>query len=164
MGTKETTYQKIYEENYPKVMRLCLGYTAGNESLAKDLAQDTFVKVWQNLDGFRNESGFGTWIYRICVNTCLAELRKERKKNRKIQIDCLQVSDSYENTSYKEDMLNLLYTCINKLSSTNKAIILLELEGLPQLEISEIIGIKHEALRTRIYRIKQQLTKCVNHE
>jgi RNA polymerase sigma-70 factor (ECF subfamily) len=164
MGTKETTYQKIYEENYPKVMRLCLGYTAGNESLAKDLAQDTFVKVWQNLDGFRNESGFGTWIYRICVNTCLAELRKERKKNRKIQIDRLQVSDSYENTSDKEDMLNLLYTCINKLSSTNKAIILLELEGLPQLEISEIIGIKHEALRTRIYRIKQQLTKCVNHE
>tara|TARA_R110002051_G_scaffold73135_2_gene132705 strand:+ start:4709 stop:5203 length:495 start_codon:yes stop_codon:yes gene_type:complete len=164
MGTKETTYQKIYEENYPKVMRLCLGYTAGNESLAKDLAQDTFVKVWQNLDDFRNESGFGTWIYRICVNTCLAELRKERKKNRKLQIDGLQVSDASENPSDKEDMLNLLYTCINKLSSTNKAIILLELEGLPQLEISEIIGIKHEALRTRIHRIKQQLTKCVNHE
>ncbi|APQ17399.1 RNA polymerase sigma factor [Maribacter hydrothermalis] len=164
MGSKETTYQKIYEENCPKVMRLCLGYTAGNESLAKDLVQETFIKVWQNLEGFRNESGFGTWIYRICVNTCLAELRKERKKDRKLQIDGLQVSDSSENPADKEDMLNQLYTCINKLSSTNKAIILLELEGVPQLEISEIIGIKHEALRTRIYRIKQQLTKCVNNE
>jgi len=164
MRSKEITYQKIYEENYPKVMRLCMGYTAGNESLAKDLVQETFIKIWQNLDSFRNESGIGTWIYRICVNTCLAEIRRERKKERELQIDSLQVSDSNDNPAEKEDMLVQLYKCINKLSSTNKAIILLELEGLPQLEISEIIGIKHEAVRTRIHRIKQQLTKCVNNE
>lgn len=164
MSSKEITYQKIYEENYPKVMRLCMGYAAGNESLAKDLVQETFIKIWQNLDGFRNESGIGTWIYRICVNTCLAEIRRERKKDKKLHIDKIQISDSTENASEKEEMLVQLYSCINKLSSTNKAIILLELEGLPQLEISEIIGIKHEAIRTRIHRIKQQLTKCVNDE
>ncbi|WP_299318544.1 RNA polymerase sigma factor [uncultured Maribacter sp.] len=164
MGSKEITYQQIYEENYPKVMRLCMGYTVGNESLAKDLAQETFIKVWQNLEGFRNESGLSTWIYRICVNTCLAEIRRERKKDKNLQIDNLQVSDSVDNATEKEDMLVQLYKCINKLSSTNKAIILLELEGLPQLEISEIMGIKHEAIRTRIHRIKQQLTKCVHNE
>ncbi|WP_405400056.1 RNA polymerase sigma factor [Maribacter sp. Asnod2-G09] len=164
MGSKEITYQKIYKENYPKVMRLCMGYTVGNESVAKDLAQETFIKVWQNLDGFRNESGLSTWIYRICVNTCLAEIRRERKKDKNLQIDNLQISDSVDNTTEKEDMLVQLYKCINKLTSTNKAIILLELEGLPQLEISEIMGIKHEAIRTRIHRIKQQLTKCVHNE
>lgn len=164
MGSKEITYQKIYEKNYPKVMRLCMGYTVGDESLAKDLAQETFIKVWQNLEGFRNESGLSTWIYRICVNTCLAEIRRERKKDKNLQIDNLQVSDASDNATEKEDMLVQLYECINKLSSTNKAIILLELEGLPQLEISEIMGIKHEAIRTRIHRIKQQLTKCVHNE
>jgi RNA polymerase sigma-70 factor (ECF subfamily) len=164
MGSKEITYQKIYEENYPKVMRLCMGYTVGDESLAKDLAQETFIKVWQNLEGFRNESGLSTWIYRICVNTCLAEIRRERKKDKNLQIDNLQVSDASDNATEKENMLVQLYECINKLTSTNKAIILLELEGLPQLEISEIMGIKHEAIRTRIHRIKQQLTKCVHNE
>ena len=164
MGSKEITYQKIYEENYPKVMRLCMGYTVGDESLAKDLAQETFIKVWQNLEGFRNESGLSTWIYRICVNTCLAEIRRERKKDKNLQIDNLQVSDASDNATEKEDMLVQLYECINKLCSTNKAIILLELEGLPQLEISEIMGIKYEAIRTRIHRIKQQLTKCVHNE
>ena len=164
MGSKEITYQKIYEENYPKVMRLCMGYTVGDESLAKDLAQETFIKVWQNLEGFRNESGLSTWIYRICVNTCLAEIRRERKKDKNLQINNLQVSDASDNATKKEDMLVQLYECINKLSRTNKAIILLELEGLPQLEISEIMGIKHEAIRTRIHRIKQQLTKCVHNE
>ena len=81
MASKENTYKNIYKENYAKVMRLCMGYTVGDEALAKDLAQETFIKVWQNLDGFRNESGIGTWIYRICVNTCLAEIRKQRKKD-----------------------------------------------------------------------------------
>lgn len=164
MASKENTYKNIYKENYAKVMRLCMGYTVGDEALAKDLAQETFIKVWQNLDGFRNESGIGTWIYRICVNTCLAEIRKQRKKDRNLSLDAIQVSDSDENPNEKEDMLVQLYSCIDKLSSINKAIILLELEGLPQLEISEIMGIKHEAIRTRVHRIKQQLTKCVNNE
>ena len=164
MASKENTYKNIYKENYTKVMRLCMGYTVGDEALAKDLAQETFIKVWQNLDGFRHESGIGTWIYRICVNTCLAEIRKQRKKDRNLSLDTIQVSDSDENPNEKEDMLVQLYSCIDKLSSINKAIILLELEGLPQLEISEIMGIKHEAIRTRVHRIKQQLTKCVNNE
>ena len=98
------------------------------------------------------------------MNTCLAEIRRERKKDKNLQIDNLQVSASNDDSAEKEDMLIQLYKCINKLSSANKAIILLELEGLPQLEISEIMGIKHEAIRTRIHRIKQQLTKCVHNE
>ena len=84
--------------------------------------------------------------------------------SRNLSLDTIQVSDSDENPNEKEDMLVQLYSCIDKLSSINKAIILLELEGLPQLEISEIMGIKHEAIRTRVHRIKQQLTKCVNNE
>ena len=59
-------------------------------------------------------------------------------------------------------MLTGLYACINKLSKTNRAIIMLELEGLPQKEIAEIMGLKHEAIRTRIHRIKNELIKCTN--
>ena len=161
---KEETYKKIYEDNYPKVMRLCLGYTGGDEPLSKDLAQETFLKIWQHLDSFRNESAIETWIYRITVNTCLAALRKEKKKSGSIKIENLQLSDETANSAIKERMLSQLYSCINKLTVSNKAIILLELEGLPQQEIATIMGLKHEAIRTRIHRIKNQLTKCVHHE
>ena len=57
-----------------------------------------------------------------------------------------------------------MYRCIDKLSAENKSIILLELEGLPQKEIAEITGINHAAIRTRIHRIKDQLSKCVKNE
>jgi RNA polymerase sigma-70 factor (ECF subfamily) len=60
----------------------------------------------------------------------------------------------------KEENLNSLYACIEKLSKGNKSIILLELEGVPQKDIAAIMGINHEAIRVRIHRIKIELTKC----
>lgn len=47
---------------------------------ADDLVQDVFVKVWNNLDKFRAESGLYTWVYRIATNECLNFLRKKRQK------------------------------------------------------------------------------------
>lgn len=164
MREKELSFKKVYESSYPKVMRLCLGYVNGDYNSARDLSQEVFIKVWDNLDAFRQESSIVTWIYRITVNTCLGKLRKNRKKIKNFNID--EIQEPLENKSElkRERMLTTLYNCINGLSEMNKAIILLELEGLPQKEIANIIGIRDEALRTRIYRIKNQLTKCAKND
>lgn len=155
--SKETDFHQIYTANYSKVISLCLGYVKGNEFLAKDLAQEVFVKVWQNLSHFRQQSKISTWIYRITVNTCLQELRK--KKYGDLPIDVGQ--DGTSNAVEMEDRFRRMYKCINSLSPENRSIILLELEDVPQMEIAEIIGISHAALRTRIHRIKEQLSNCV---
>jgi len=155
--SKETDFHQIYTANYPKVISLCLGYVKGNEFLAKDLAQEVFVKVWQNLPHFRQQSKISTWIYRITVNTCLQELRK--KKYLDLTMDIAQETTS--NTIEIEDQFQQMYKCINSLSPENRSIILLELEEVPQTEIAEIIGISHAAIRTRIHRIKEQLSNCV---
>lgn len=47
---------------------------------ASDLMQNTFIKVWKNLDGFREDSRFYTWIYRIATNECLVFLKKKRQR------------------------------------------------------------------------------------
>jgi len=164
MTRTEEKYKEVYKEHYPKVMRLCLGYVGGDHALAKDLTQEIFIKVWENLKQFRNESSIGTWIYRISVNTCLAQLRNQKKNLKNYDIGAIPEQLEEDSEQDRGQMLSQLYTCINKLTETNKAIILLELEGLPQKEISDIIGIKHEAIRTRIHRIKSQLTKCANNE
>ena len=164
MNLKEVRYKEIYTTNYPKVLRLCMGYTGGNEASSKDLAQEVFIKIWQHLEAFRNESSIDTWVYRISVNTCLASIRKEKKRKTTVRLQDIQLTDVEDITVDKELMFSQLYRCINTLAPMNKAIILLELEGVPQQEISEIMGIKHEAIRTRVHRIKNQLIKCVNHE
>lgn len=69
-----------------------------------------------------------------------------------------------EVTEVREMQFQKMYRCIDTLAPVNKAIILMELEGLPQKEIAQVMGIKHEAIRTRIHRIKKELSKCVDHE
>ena len=164
MNSIDKRYKELYATHYPKVMRLCLGYVAGDQDVAKDLTQEIFIKIWENLENFRSESSISTWIYRISVNTCLSKLRTGKKITKTIAIaDVSEIIEEHSGAD-RENQLVQLYECIQKLSETNRAIILLVLEGLPQNEISEIIGMKHDAIRTRIHRIKSQLTKCVSHE
>jgi len=162
MKRLESSFDKIYNNNYTKVIRLCLGYVNGNVMLAKDLTQEVFIKVWENITSFREESNISTWIYRITVNTCLIYLRNNKKiKNTSDKIEHLKITDELSPLLDKGLKLKQLYTCINNLNKDNKTIILLELEGIPQKEISDIIGVSHEAIRVRIHRIKNELIKCV---
>src|SRR5690606_3698156 len=79
MNDQRRLFQQLFEDNSKKVFNLCYGYT-GDADVANDLMQETFIKVWQNLDKFRNQSQLSTWIYRIGVNTCLSHLRSAKRK------------------------------------------------------------------------------------
>lgn len=160
MKESQLDFERIYQENYQKVIRICMGYVKGDDDLAKDLTQEVFIKVWKQLDSFRNESSISTWIYRITVNTCLLQLRNKKFLKRADVIGGLSEAEE-ESRPSKENQLKQMYQCIDKLPKDNKGIILLELEGLPQKEIAEIMGLSHEAVRVRVHRIKNSLTKCV---
>lgn len=153
-------FEEIYRENYSRVISLCLGYVSGNEDLAKELTQIAFIKAWEHLKNFRHQSQISTWIYRIAVNTCLQELR--RRKFMPILMD--MAMDPTDDPWEKARRLSTMYHCINQLSPENKTIILLELQDVPQTEIADILGLSHAAIRTRIHRIKEQLSTCVKHE
>ena len=157
----ELKFEEIYKTNYPKVMRLCLGYVNGDSMLAKDLAQEIFIKVWEHLGSFRNESSISTWIYRITVNTCLLSIRNKKKINSSNNLEIIESTNEPTTEEDNEQKVSQLYNCINTLNKDSKSIILLELEGLPQKKIAEIMGLSHEAVRVRVHRIKNELTKCV---
>lgn len=70
-------FELIYKEYWSKIFRLCMGYVNDYE-LARDMAQETFIKVWQHLPEFRNEAAVGTWIFRIATNHCLRQLEQRR--------------------------------------------------------------------------------------
>jgi RNA polymerase sigma factor (sigma-70 family) len=160
---KEILFNELFSQQYPKVFRLCKGYFCGDHAVASDAAQEVFVKIWENLDGFRNESSISTWIYRITVNTCLLFLRKSSSK-KEIRTDDFPEMLSESDAEDKEIQLKQMYQCIEKLEETNKMIILMLLEGIEYSEISEVVGITEETLRVRIHRIKKNLTQCVQNE
>ena len=68
-------------KRHQSAVRACLRkLTTGNHGLADDLAQDTFVLAWRNLESFRQEARFSTWLYRIATNCWLAHARKRHEE------------------------------------------------------------------------------------
>ena len=156
----EQEFTNIYNSHVSKVHRLCLGYASGNNELANEWLQETFIKVWTHRNSFNGESSIGTWIYRIALNVCLGDLRKSQKR---IPINEEILSNSLTDDYRTDDEINIkkMYRCIDQLNAQNRALILLELENIPQATIADTIGLTHGALRTRLSRIRKSLLKCI---
>ena len=160
MADKEIVFKQIFEANSKKIYHLCYGYT-GDDDAANDLLQETFLKVWQNLEKFRNQAMISTWIYRIAVNTCLTYLRSE-KRQAKDELTPELAETRREEFSEKNEQVDLLYKCISKLEESERIIITMVLDEMPYPEIAEISGISEGNLRFKIHRIKQRLTELYN--
>ncbi|MEZ5344769.1 MAG: sigma-70 family RNA polymerase sigma factor [Pyrinomonadaceae bacterium] len=153
-------FEEVYTNFSSRIFRVCMGYVNDPEQ-ARDLTQETFILVWQNLSKFRNESKISTWIFRIATNVCL---RAIEKSNRVRTVDLPhdlpnKVSETAKREHSKK--LRVLYDSIGELEETDKLIISLVLEELPQKEIAEIVGLSEGNIRVKVHRIKQKLADNV---
>lgn len=144
----------LYKEYWGKVFRLCMGYV-NDYNLAQDMAQETFVKVWQYLPAFRGESNVGTWIFRIATNNCLRQLEQQKR----MPPTDFPLDLPEEEKADSESQIQLLYKCISELPEIDRIIISLELEEVRQADIAQIVGLSESNIRVRIHRIKVLLTQ-----
>ena len=147
-------FEQLYKSYWQKVFRLCMGFV-NDYDIAQDIAQETFIIVWQKLDTFRNESSIGTWIFRIASNNCLRQIEKEK---RFLKAE-LPINITEENHPSIEPQIQFLYKCIAQLPETERIIISLELEDVKQAEIAKIVGLSEANTRVKIHRIKEKLTQ-----
>ncbi|CAI2768688.1 RNA polymerase sigma factor [Flavobacterium collinsii] len=147
-------FEEIYATYWQKIFRLCMGYVNDYDQ-AQDLAQETFITVWEQLPKFRNGSIVGTWIFRIASNNCLRQIRKE-KRYPKAE---LPIYLANENRIDIEPKIQLLHKCISELPEIDRIIISLELENIKQAEIAKIVGLSEANIRVKIHRIKERLTQ-----
>lgn len=155
-------FESLYIKYHRKIIILCRGYTNDN-AIAEDLAQETFIKVWKNLDAYRSEATISTWIYRIAVNTCLSFIRSELGKKRILPL-LPEIENNGESNLSQTQEINELYRCINKLNDLDRLVITMVLEEVPYPEIADILNMSPGNLRVKIHRIKNELTKIYNHE
>lgn len=146
-------FEEIYSLYSPQIFRVCMGYINDREQ-AKDLTQETFISVWKNLSTFRNQSKISTWIFRIATNNCLRALERS-KRVMTTELPFHLPDETREET--QEEKLTFLYNCIAELEETERIIISLVLEDLPQAEIAAIVGLSTVNTRVKIHRIKEKL-------
>src|SRR5262245_25345807 len=76
-GDREA-FRELFEAHKDRVWTVALRFS-GDESAARDVTQQVFLKLFTNIAGFRRESNFKTWLYRLVANECMDEFRKKRR-------------------------------------------------------------------------------------
>jgi RNA polymerase sigma-70 factor (ECF subfamily) len=133
----------------------------------QDLFQEIVIQLWKAYPRFRGDSKFGTWLYRIALNTAISGLRKQKKNIQTMEPDQLptEIQDIQYNKD-KEEKIQQLYRAIHQLPEIERGIVMLYLEDRSYEEMEDILGINQNNLRVKMNRIKEKLrklTKVVEH-
>lgn len=163
MNSPESIFQTLHREYHSMVCTLCRGFVKGDLDLAADLTQDVFINVWNALPGYRAEASYKTWIYRITVNTCLLQIRKDKKRI-SVPLETAVLSSKADIQEKQNETDHILYRAIGKLEEIERLIIMMVLEEVKYEEIASILGITENHLRVKIHRIKSRLKKLIEDE
>lgn len=161
---KEETIEWLMNEYGKSVVRLAFTFVK-KEQLAEDIAQDVFIKCFEKLDTFRNESSYKTWIFRITINLCKDRLRSWSFKN--IIFTDLFAKRSITNNTPETELMNLeekkeLSMKVLALPiKYREVIILYYYEELTYNQITELLDISLSTLKSRLHRARLLLRKIM---
>ncbi len=150
---------RVLVERYQNLVFTIAFRITNNREEAEEVAQDVFMKVYNNLGGFKGDSKFSSWLYRIAHNTGLTKIRGRKEEHK--QIDT--TTDYYAGPS----VLNEAEQSFTK-ADLNKAISMLEPEEATIItlfylseqsldEIAEILNIEPNAAKVRLFRSRKKL-------
>ena len=153
----ETTFNILVQRHKEKVRNI-IYLTLGNNDQVDDIAQEVFLTVYKNLNSFRFESQFTTWLYRITVNKCKDYLRKIKIRNIFTPIKESEIEVGYNPHSDDSDIKEIVHTAIAKLPDKLRIPLMLkDIEGLSYQEIAESIQCEIGTVKSRIFRVREGL-------
>jgi len=162
-------FEELVNRYEKKIYRLGMNIT-GNPEDAEDVLQDTFLKAFEHLPEFREDSRFYTWIVRIAVNEALMKLRKRRSSKEvafeetEDQDGEVQVRDyadwrpNPEQMLAREEMEQILRTAIQALPPGFRTVFYLrDVEGLATEETAQLLNLSTGAVKARLFRARLRL-------
>ena len=153
----ESTFNNLVQRHKEKVRNI-IYLTIGNHDLVDDIAQEVFLTVYKNLNNFRFESQFTTWLYRITVNKCKDHLRKMKIRNIFSPIKESEEELGYNPTPDDSDIKEIVQNAIAKLPDKLRVPLLLkDIEGLSYQEIAESVQCGIGTVKSRIFRAREGL-------
>jgi RNA polymerase sigma-70 factor, ECF subfamily len=130
----------------------------GNEADAQDLAQEAFLRAWRGLGGFRGDSSFSTWLYRIVTTTCLKFLRGRPPRTQPLDDTSEAPAGRPDEVIEARARHTALLRAIAALRPEQRAaLVLREFEGCSYEEIAAIMGITVPAVKGRLHRARLEL-------
>ena len=166
----EGAFNFLMNKYYPRVYASLFSFTKSKED-SEDLAQQTFVKVWQQIQSFRGDSAFFTWVYRIAINLAKNYVASSGYKKQKVNnsIDQLEIdissNENIESMLIHSQSVDDIKDFINTMPEALKtAFTLRESEGKSYEEISIITETPIGTVRSRIFRARESIVDFMKKE
>jgi len=155
----EQEFISLVKQHERVIYNVCTFYVSETSPL-EDLFQDIVLNLWKAYPKFRNESKTSTWIYRIALNTCVSDLRRNAKLRQNVPLSFSEHLVFEQETKSAE--IQELYSLIYKLDNIERSIILLWLEEKSYQEIADITGFSTASVAMRLKRTKEKLKNMSN--
>ncbi|HAE62732.1 MAG TPA: RNA polymerase subunit sigma [Eubacteriaceae bacterium] len=159
---KNIALETIVKEYGNKVYNLIVKLISDKED-AKDLTQEVFIRIYNNIELFKGNSSFYTWIYSIAVN-CSKDYWRKKKETYSLDAmkDVFYSNNKTEDIAEKNELRAIIISEIYKLDADQKeAVILRDIMGFSYSEISEILSISQGTVKSRISRGRHKLRSCL---
>lgn len=151
-----------------KMYAVCIRMCANQED-AQDCLQEAMLRIYRSISGFKGQSSFSTWIYRVTMNTCLDELRKKKNKQTTSLDGLLDTgwspSDDYdtpEHHAIEDERKKAIRGAIAELPEDMRSVIVLrDIEGFSYDEIAVMLGINVGTIKSRISRGREKLREKI---
>ena len=153
---KSKAQRKMYNKYASMVMAVCLRYMSDRQR-AEDMLQDSFVKLFEKIDKYDSTGSFDAWVRRLTANTCLDQLRKDKKQLLDVHIDDVQIT-SKESTVLQQMNANDIMEIVRELPDGYRTVFnLYAVEGYPHKEIAEMLNISENTSKSQYSRAKKML-------
>jgi RNA polymerase sigma factor (sigma-70 family) len=166
LAGKSSAYSYIVDIHKDKAFNLAFRI-CGNREEAEEVAQDSFLKAYRSLKGFKMKSSFATWLYRIVYNTAISHVRIKKKGILSLEDFPADATDfigsnSSEEEAEKQYRNSLINFALQKITDEERGLIsLYYLEEMSAEEISDITGISKSNLKVKLFRARQKMMEIL---
>lgn len=156
-------FSRLVEIHQPGLRRFLLNLTGGDESLADDLAQETFIKAWLAIRSFHGLSGFRTWLYRIAINEFSTSRRRvSREALSDHDLTQISIEDTGRDPGIHETIMDVR-RMVSQLPEKERMVTLLYyIEELPVKDIVKITGMPDGTVKSHLSRARAHLAQLLN--
>ncbi len=162
---KRVAQKRIYELFAGKMVNVCRRYAKDREQ-AQDFMHDGFIKVFLNMEKFREESSLETWITRIMINNSISAIKKEVRKGIKVDLENVKLKASDEQdfdiAQPKQISVNQVVTTMEQLPIGYRTVLsMYVLDGFTHNEIAQQLGIKEGTSKSQLAKAKKMLANLL---
>ena len=141
-----------------------------NREEAEEVSQDTFIKVYRSLNKFKGDSKFSTWIYKVAYNSCLDQIKKNKKHQNNVKINeftqyQIKTIDNAFDVLVEEERNQMIQNCLNLLPSEDSFLLTLYyFEEHSLEEIAKIVGLNANTVKVKLFRSRKKLASILKEQ